>query len=217
LWGKLYWDRNPRAVARERLLRVTACELLTTLALKQRVNAESPKIKQKNVITDVRTDLVREGALREVAQRGSRAKWNVNVSHPEPYLEPEIRRLLADFGIERSTERILALLAQAQPQLPVEVPTGTEPGVDEIAETMLSAINRIASEPGTTVTFYRLRQQPALASVPKPTFDKAALLLRQDRKAELAVHDHAARLPQSEQDELVTDGLGNYYVSIYTR
>src|SRR5207237_5813293 len=139
-----------------------------------------------------------------------------NVSHPELYLKIEIGRLLEDFGVKRSTERILALLALAEPQPQVSVQTaGTEPDLREIAETMLAAINRIASEPGTTVTFYRLRQQPALASVPKPTFDKAALLLRQERKAELAVHDHAARLPQSEQDELVTDGMGHYYVSIY--
>jgi hypothetical protein len=216
-WGDRYWDRNPRDVARERLLRVTASELLTADPLNKRVAPESPKIKQ-NVVIDVREEMVREGSLRKVAQRGSKstAKWIVNVSHPEPYLEFEIGRLLADFGIERSTERILALLAPAEPQPQVEVQTGTEPDVGEIAKTMFAMINRIAFAPGTTVTFYHLRQQPELASVPKPIFDKAALLLQQNRKALLAVHDHAARLPQSEQDELVTDGLGNYYVSIYT-
>ena len=218
-WGRdLYWDRNPRVMARERLLRVTARELMTADPLNQKVRSESPKI-NKNVVNEIRKDLVREGALREVAQRGpkSRAKVIVNLSNPRPYLESEIGGLLKEFGIERSTERIRALLEPAEPQPQVEVQTGAGPDLREIAETMLAAINRIASEPGTTVTFYRLRQQPALASVPKPTFDKAALLLRHDRKAELAVHDHAARLPQSEQDELVTDGLGNYYVSIYTR
>ena len=80
---------------------------------------------------------------------------------------------------------------------------------------MFAAMNELAFAPGTTVTFYRLRQRPELASIPKEIFDKAALLLQQERRALLAVHDHAARLPKEQQDEFVTDGLGTYYVSIY--
>jgi hypothetical protein len=216
-WGSnLYWDRDPKGTARERLLRVTARQLLSASHLKQQVGSESPKINQK-VVNDVREELVREGSLREVPQRGSRTKFIVNVSNPEPYLESEIRRLLADFGIERSPERILSLLAPADPEPQVQMGSepGTEPDVRAIAETMFAAMNRIAFAPGTTVTFYRLRQQPELKDVPREVFDQAALLLQKDHKVLLAVHDHAPRLAQSERDDLVTDGLGNYYVSIY--
>jgi hypothetical protein len=182
------------------------------------VNGESPKISRK-IVTEVRKELVRDRLLREAAApRGSSGKTKVivNLSNPQPYLESEIRGLLKDFGIERSSEQILALVAPAEPQPQVSVrTTATDPDIREIAATMFSAMNRIAFAPGTAVTFYKLRQQPELAPVPKPVFDKAALLLQQDRKALLEIHDHAARLPQAEQDELVTDGRGKYYVSIY--
>ena len=135
----------------------------------------------------------------------------MNVQYPEPFLEQEIGRLLTEFGIERSTEQIRALFGPAQAKPPVE----REPEIPEVAQRMFEAMNRIAFAPGTTVTFFRLRQQPELASVPKSVFDQAALLLQQERKALLAVHDHASRLPEAEQEQFVTDGLGNFYVSIY--
>src|SRR5207245_350247 len=79
-WGDRYWDRNPRDVARERLLRVTASELLTADPLNKRVAPESPKIKQ-NVVIDVRKELIRDGSLRKVAPpRGSKTKGKVIVN-----------------------------------------------------------------------------------------------------------------------------------------
>src|SRR5205085_1572409 len=103
-WGRdIYWDRNPRAMARERLLRVTANQLLTASPLNQTVSSEPPKINRSMVI-DVREELIRDGSLREVSPpRGSKTKTKVivNVSHPEPYLKIEIGRLLEDFGVKR--------------------------------------------------------------------------------------------------------------------
>jgi hypothetical protein len=213
-WGAdLYWDRNPRTMARERLLNLAGAEILANASLNKRAASESPKIGPR-VIPEVRKELVRENLLREVGPpRGSKskAKLNVNVRHPAPYLEQEMERLLAEFGVPRSRERIRALLALE----PAEPEPSAEPEVGEVAEKIFAAMNRIAFAPGTTVTFYRLRQQPELASLPKPVFDQAAFLLQHQRRALLAVHDHASRLPSAEQDQLVTDGLGTYYVSIY--
>ena len=89
--------------------------------------------------------------------------------------------------------------------------------VRDTAEKMFAAMNRIAFSPGTTVTFYRLRQQPELADIPKQIFDRAALLLASERRVLLSIHDHAAALPAEDRDALVTDGLGKFYVSIYAR
>ena len=87
----------------------------------------------------------------------------------------------------------------------------------DAAEKIFAAMNRVAFAPGTTVTFYRLRQQGELADIPKPVFDRAALLLQKERRALLSIHDHAAALSPEEREGFVTDGLGKYYVSIYAR
>jgi hypothetical protein len=78
-------------------------------------------------------------------------------------------------------------------------------------------MNQLAFSAGATVTFYRLRQHPELADIPKLIFDRAALLLQTERRALLSVHDHAAGLPAEEREGFVTDGLGKFYVSIYAR
>ena len=223
-WGNdLYWAADCKAIARERLLRLTASEVLTAPTLNKRAANETPKISHR-VVGEVRRDLVREKLLREKAPLHgpkNRAKLIVNFRNPEPYLQEAIGRLLEDFEVVRSEEKIRALLASAEPQsAPPPEPTAQarpspRPEVADVAERMFAAMNELAFAPGTTVTFYRLRQRPELASIPKEIFDKAALLLQQGRRALLAVHDHAARLPKQQQDEFVTDGLGTYYVSIY--
>jgi len=196
---------TPRTIARSRLLNLAKGEFLAATALVKRAAEDSPKISQA-VLKAARTELVNERLLRVVA------KLNVNSQHPQQYLVQEIGRLLAEFGVTRSKEQIQALLDPGQAKAPVTLEADTVP---EVAEKMFEAMNRIAFAPGTTVTFYRLRQQPELASVPKAIFDQAALRLQQERRALLAVHDHASRLPQEEQDQFVTDGLGTFYVSIY--
>lgn len=221
-WGTdRYWSRSPQALSRERLLRLSALEVLANDPLCKRVAAEGPRI-SLTVVRSVRRELLREKLLREVAPpKGSRskAKFQVNTEHPEPYLEREILQLLEEFGRKRSEEEVRALLAPAEagprPEPPPPEPDG--PQVHEVAEAMFSAMKRLELAPYTTVTFYSLRHQPELAQIPKEIFDRAALKLQDDRRALLAQHDHAPRLPESERAELVTDNLGTYYVSIYER
>ena len=199
-WGSgMYWDRNPSTIARERLLKVAASELLKASDLVKRAAADGQKISSK-VVTAARKELEAEGLLRVVA------KVYVNAEHPEAYLQQQIGHLLSEFKIERTREQIRVFLALATPEMEVR----------DVAEKIFAAMNRIAFAPGTTVTFYRLRQQPELADIPKAIFDQAALLLQKERTALLEEHGHAARLPKAEQDMLVNDGLGTYYVSIYS-
>src|SRR5215469_9550295 len=108
-WGNdLYLAADPKAIARERLLRLTATEVLTATPLDKRAAKEIPKISHR-VVGEVRRDLVREKLLREKAPRhGSknRAKLLVNFRNPEPYLEEAIGWLLEEFEVVRSEERI---------------------------------------------------------------------------------------------------------------
>lgn len=216
-WGSnatpAYWRSDRQTQARERLLSIAAKELVTDKELIGRAAIGPPKL-PAGAIKDARAKLASEQRLSLLTSPpGSKTKVVVDTQHPEPYLEAEIARLLQSFGRERPASRIRALISD-EPAAEAQVATAT---VQEVAEKMFDAMNRIAFSPGTTVTFYRLRQQPELAHVTKAVFDEAALLLQRERKALLSLHGHAPALPADEREKLVTDGLGTYYVSIYAR
>jgi hypothetical protein len=200
-----YWERR-RAAGKELVLRLAGGELLAEKELGLRAASELGKELGAAVVAE----LLREGKLRKV---GSKPGVMVNVTKPEPYLEREIGKLLDAFGKVEAKAKLREFLEGGGAGAALAV----NGDVEAVAERMFAAMNRIAFAPGTTVTFYRLRQQPELAGVDKMTFDRAALRLQEQRKALLAIHDHAPRLAQAERDELVTDGTGNYYVSIYSR
>jgi hypothetical protein len=208
-WGSdkspLYWNREREAEARNRLLNLASGEALTKAQLSAHVAKGPPKIGPAIV------KLVLEGLLND----NRLCLATKRVFHTDAWLSAEIARLLKSFGRERPASRIQALLA------PEPETSGQSPHPDEtvqaVASKIFDAMNRIAFSPGTTVTFYRLRQQPELAHIPKTIFDEAALLLQHEQKALLSLHDHAAALPAEERERFVTDGLGTYYVSIYAR
>jgi hypothetical protein len=220
-WGDskktAFWNRDPKDVARERILKIAGTEMLTRGELDKRAAKEAPNLKI-TLVRDVRGELLRQKRLREVPPApGSTTKRLIDAERPETYLGAAIENLLKDFGLPRSPERIRALLAKDAPQSTREPGPAEEETVREVAEKIFDAMNRIAFAPGTTVTFYRLRQQAELADIPKRIFDQAALLLQSERRALLSIHDHAAALPPEERERFVTDGLGKFYVSIYAR
>jgi hypothetical protein len=51
----------------------------------------------------------------------------------------------------------------------------------------------------------------------KADFDEAVLALYRDRRVYLDRHDHPLRLSDTERQNLVCDGVGNYYVGITLR
>ncbi len=55
------------------------------------------------------------------------------------------------------------------------------------------------------------------AGLPKAAFDEAVLQLSRQGRVSLHRHDYPASLSPEERDELVTDGLGNYYVGVALR
>jgi hypothetical protein len=221
LWGTksrpAFWNQRPEDVARDRLLRISAGEVLPKAALEKRAAGEAPKISAA-VIKGVGKSLLVDGKLREVpAAAGSRGRRIINAGQPEPYLEAEISGLLERFGMKRSHEQIRALLTAEASQRLVAGSRDQQEDIREVADRMFEAMSRLAFSPGTTVTFFRLWQQPELAAIPKRLFDQAALRLQEERRALLSIHDHAQALPKEEQDRFVTDGQGHYYVSIYAR
>jgi len=211
-WGSdkspLYWHREPGAEARDRLLDISSRESLTRAQLAARTAKGPPKIGPA-IVKPLLQGLLDDHRLCLVPK-------TKRVMHTESWLESEIVRLLNSVGWERPTSRIRTLLAP-EPETSQPAPPHPDDTVQEVAAKIFDAVNRIAFSPGTTVTFYRLRQQPELAHIPKAIFDEAALLLQHERKALLSLHDHASALPAEERERFVTDGLGTYYVSIYSR
>jgi hypothetical protein len=226
-WGDTkqpaFWHRDPRIEARERILEIAATRVLTPGALTTKAGEPKPKL-NLTIVRAVLKELIGSGLLREVpAAPRSTTKRLINAEHPE-ILEPEIARsietLLAKYGVTGSPDRIRALFVADAPQSthePAPGSAGDGESVRDVAEKIFAAMNRIAFAPGTTVTFYRLRQQAELADIPKHIFDRAALLLQKERKVLLSTHDHAAALSAEEREGFVTDGLGKFYVSIYAR
>jgi len=214
-WGKVgYWHVDPGAVARERVLEVVSRECLSLSGLKRSVSRESPKLTTKTVQVAI-SELISEKRLLPKETKASNVSGIIDLKYPEPYLQRKIAAVLKSVGIERSANRISALL---EPEIePPVAAAALSQDVQGVAEKMFATMNRVAFAPGTTVTFHILRQQPELAQIPKRIFDQAALLLQQERRALLMVHDFAAALPHDEQERFVTDGLGNFYVSIYAR
>ena len=207
---KAFWHHDPKAIATSAILEVAAAEVLTAEALAQKAALLCPRI-TLNFKTLQKTLLDNGQLLKVKAAPGTKATAQrlINAERPEVYIESEIALLLKEVGLTRLPERIQALPEAESP--------GEEELVRDAAEKIFAAMNRIAFAPGTTVTFCRLRQQPELSNMPKPVFDRAALLLQKERRALLSIHDHAARLPAEEREGLVTDGFGKYYVSIYAR
>jgi hypothetical protein len=218
-WGKSkYWHLDPTKTARDQLLELAAREFLSRGQLAGRAVQASPGL-NLNIVRSVLQKLVVEKRFRELSKPGAKTKGLLNVQHPEPYLEVKIASVLKSFGIERPAESIRAMLAPAQgAETPAPPPPrGPSPDAREVAEKIFAAMNRIALAPGATVTFYLLRKEPELAHIPKMIFDEAALLLQEERRALLSVHGYADRVPVEEREQLVTDGYGNHYVSIYAR
>jgi hypothetical protein len=79
---------------------------------------------------------------------------------------------------------------------------------------IIDAFWRVARRHGSPVSVSLLRSESGL---PKDAFDRACLGLTGEGVAYMAPHDHAGRLSDAERDELVADGLGNYFVSFSLR
>lgn len=214
-WGKSsYWNLDPETVARQRVLEVVSRECLSTRDLTKSVAQQPPRLSAKTVQFAIKK-LIAEKRLLPKETKLSNVSGIIDLKYPEPYLQRKIAAVLKSVEIERSANRIAALLAPE-----IESPAtaaAPSPDVRDVAEKMFAAINRVAFAPGTTVTFNILRQQPELAHIPKKIFDEAALLLQQKRRVLLNPHGYAGSISAQEKERLVTDGFGNYYVSIYAR
>lgn len=155
-------------------------------------------------------DLIASGRVVAHAARidGKKVEACVRAEHRGALLgvyRPVLERLVAEWrrlGIrEEDIRRFLAL----------------EPPTPARTEELLAELLRLERESPPPNAVARLRRRAALQNFSKEEFDGAALALLRQRRVYMAQHDHPARLAAAEREELVTDGAGNYYVSISAR
>jgi hypothetical protein len=80
---------------------------------------------------------------------------------------------------------------------------------------ILRVIARIEHSPGTSVTFYRLRQQKEFARIPRSTFDRAILKLKKEGKIDLLQSSWSPGVrPDMQADDVVDRTAGRSYVSL---
>lgn len=85
------------------------------------------------------------------------------------------------------------------------------------AEALLAELKRLEEENAPPNSVTRLRRRVAGFGWTKEEFDLAALELLRQGRVYMAPHDHPWRLPDEERNALVSDGRGNFYVSISSR
>lgn len=156
------------------------------------------------------SDLIASGRVVAHAARidGKKVEACVRAEHRGALLaiyRPVLERLAAEWrrlGIrEEEIRRFLAL----------------EPPAAARTEEMLAELVRLERESPPPNAVARLRRREALRTFSKEEFDRAAMALLREGRVYMAQHDHPARLAAAEREELVTDGAGNYYVSISAR
>jgi hypothetical protein len=238
-WGvkdRVYWHRDGKAESHERVLKaiLEAAEPVPAAAL-----VELPGLVQRVAEKDLAGLLAEDLASGRVFAWGKKDRryWGrdvrtearerlMNLASRENLTKEELMSragALTPTIDAKDIRAAFAILIKEQQLVNALKPRGgsTPPAsVDNVRETadrIFAAVNRIAFSPGTTVTFSRLRQEPELAGLAKNLFDRAVLLLEQDRRAVLTVHGHAAALTDSDREALVRDDAGTYYASIYSR
>lgn len=155
--------------------------------------------------------LKKQGKLFEYPKLGHAGlKYSRMPAEPGPYLKTLKKQFdalatkLRSAGINR--EQMIAELSTAA--LPP-----TLPPAHNLEESILA--NLIGRPGGLSMRELRARVQgPGSA---KDVFDRAVLYLYEARRVYLDRHDHPSLLSDSEREELVSDGAGNYYTGITLR
>ena len=146
-----------------------------------------------------------------------------NPPSPEPYLHdlgqqlakivPEL--LAADFAQDELRRTLVQLIESAGVQLTGQrAADGAPPPA--VPVDLIALMRRIepGADRGALVVSRDLRRA---ARLEKQAFDRIVLELAREGRLSLHRHDFAASLSQAERDDLVTDGIGTYYVGMALR
>lgn len=167
--------------------------------------------KRRAIIRPLVDSLKKQGRLFEYPKLGRAGlKYARRPAEPGPYLKALKKQFdalatrLRSAGINR--EQMIAELSNAA--LPL-----TLPPAHNLEESILA--NLIGKPGGLSMRELRARLQGPDSA--KDVFDRAVLSLYEARRVYLDRHDRPSILSDSEREELVSDGAGNYYTGITLR
>jgi hypothetical protein len=196
-----FWDRDPKGVAEAALIEIASEKPITRSVLLKALAKKVTGYKSETLIPE----LLHDRRLFEDPPWGRNRKLTAIRPDPERYrseLEGQLRPILEKYAALGITP-----LATSGTGAPTRVS----------AESIAEALERIEPRKGLVVALSRIRKAPELDGVSKSDFDRAVMQLLEQRRVFL--HDHSAphTLSAAEQEQLVTDGKGNFYVGIAWR
>jgi len=207
-----FWHREPREVAAETALEAASHSPLDSAALVRAIVKNAHRYPRTDAAALVK-ELIDEGRLFEDPPWGRKRKISATPPDSESYrheLEAQLRPILEKYAALRITPKALVDEICANGVSPAQANT-------DAAAQIAAALERIEPRRGLVVAVSKLRHAPELAGVSKSGFDAAAMHLFGARRVFL--HDHTAphTLTAAEQDDLIADGKGTFYVGIAWR
>jgi hypothetical protein len=209
-----YWVRRAEDHAESRMMELLASKPLGPSELEKSLTRDlsgHSQAKRRAVIRPLVASLKKQGRLFEYPRLGRAGlKYSRRPAEPGPYLKALKKQFdalatrLRSAGINR--EQMIAELSNAA--LPL-----TSPTAPNLEDSILA--NLIGKPGGLSMRELRARLQGPDSA--KDVFDRAVLSLYQARRVYVDRHDHPSLLSDSEREELVSDGAGNYYTGITLR
>ncbi len=157
------------------------------------------------------SSLKTRGSLYEYPRIGAAAvKYSRKPAAAGPYLK----------AVKKAFDALAAKLTSAgvtREQMIAELRSAAQPAASPVTANLEQRIvDKLTGRPGGL----SLRELRAWIEVPgnaKDVFDRAVLALYQSCRVYLDRHDRPSALSDSEREELVSDGAGNYYIGITLR
>jgi hypothetical protein len=208
-----YWTRRPEDAIASRVGELLAHESLTIGDLQKKAGRDlagfSPEAKRRLIEAQVEALVAASRVFLHPPPGRTPPRYGAQPARASVYvakLRKELDALtgkLAAAGITRA--QILDALAEETP-----APLAAPPSLGD------RIVDHLKAKPGG-IGVVQLREELGLRADGKAEFDAAVLALYRERRVHLDTHDWPLGLSDSDREELVSDGAGNYFVVISLR
>jgi hypothetical protein len=216
----LYSTRSPEERGRDLIPRLVEPRPLTRAELRKKLEGKLGDLaedKKKNLVSA----LLKEGVLLEwPAKLGGRSKLlSTRPVEPRYYLDDVLEKLGKKLGLSSAQLRNESRTTADESRDPVVAPPVAPPPAVDLPQLIREGMVRVepAAANGALVSLTVLRRGLRDEIPGKDDFDQAVFRLAADGRVALHQHDFPASLTQTERNELVTDGRGNYFIGIAFR